>query len=278
MNLHTDVPDPALLPRLAESAARLAARAGATAAAGVAGERRVDFKPTARGAPAGSNPVSDLDRAIEESLRASIAAEWPGHAIVGEELPAEAGGEFAWVLDPIDGTTNFLNGLPVFAVSIGVLHRWRPVAGAIWCSTSHALRAGTYHGHVGDCLRFDGDPVEPRREGEWRGLATEPGRAPALGLHWDTRVLGSSAIECAFAAAGLLAVASLGGPRAWDVAAGIALVRAAGGEAWERRADGWHPFERFADSADDARAVHGWRRPLLLGARDAVYRATTASP
>ena len=49
------------------------------------------------------------------------------------------GARLTWVVDPIDGTANFVNGFPLFAASIGVLHEGRPVAGALWCSTSHAL-------------------------------------------------------------------------------------------------------------------------------------------
>jgi myo-inositol-1(or 4)-monophosphatase len=64
-----------------------------------------------------------------------------------------------WAIDPIDGTTNFVNGFPLFAASIGMLHRGCPVVGAIWCSTSYALRAGVYHARAGGALRFEGEPL-----------------------------------------------------------------------------------------------------------------------
>ena len=130
------------------------------------------------------DPVSEVDHRVEELIRARLAREFPDHDIVGEEFEAHqgSGGEFAWVLDPIDGTTNFVNGFLMFAASIGILHLGRPVVGVVWCSTSHALRAGVYHAHLGGSLLFDEEPLEVRRNlairrhlaGDPQGLSTRP--------------------------------------------------------------------------------------------------------
>ncbi len=99
------------------------------------------------------------------------------HDILGEEIAEATGREndFIWAVDPIDGTTNFINGFPMFAASIGVLYRGRPIAGAIWCSVSHALYAGVYHASLGGDLCFDGEPMQTRiNPGIRRRLAGEP--------------------------------------------------------------------------------------------------------
>ena len=54
---------------------------------------------------------------------------------------------------------NFVNGFPLFAASIGVLHQGRPLVGAVWCSTSHALRAGVYHARAGGARWPTGRPM-----------------------------------------------------------------------------------------------------------------------
>ncbi|MYI82359.1 MAG: hypothetical protein F4056_03295 [Chloroflexi bacterium] len=103
---------------------------------------------------------------------------------------AEADREFVWVLDPVDGTANFVNGFPLFASSIGVLRRGRPVVGAIWCSTSHALRPGVYHAQEGGPLCFEGEPAPLGRPsvGVKRRLGASPGRAHGRMQRLHTRV------------------------------------------------------------------------------------------
>src|SRR5918995_694248 len=87
-----------------------------------------------------------------------------GHDILGEESEERPGREsdFVWAVDPVDGTTNFVNGFTLFAASIGVLHHGRPIVGAIWCSCTHALRPGVYHGRDGACLCLDGETLNRR--------------------------------------------------------------------------------------------------------------------
>jgi histidinol-phosphatase len=65
-------------------------------------------------------PVTEADRAVEQALRKRIAEERPGDGVVGEEFGADGGGEARWILDPIDGTKNYLRGIPVFATLIAV--------------------------------------------------------------------------------------------------------------------------------------------------------------
>ena len=77
------------------------------------------------------SPVTIADRGIETRMREMIRAAFPGHAIRGEEFAAEGSGEFAWVLDPIDGTKSFVTGFPLFGSLIGLTHAGRPVLGVV---------------------------------------------------------------------------------------------------------------------------------------------------
>jgi myo-inositol-1(or 4)-monophosphatase len=105
---------------------------------------------------------------------------------------------FVWAVDPTNGTTNFVNGFPMFAASIGVLHRGVPVAGAVWCSVSHALRAGVYHASISRKLRFESNDVTPKVNADvLRRLAGVPVAAHADEAGWETRKTGSAVLECA---------------------------------------------------------------------------------
>jgi myo-inositol-1(or 4)-monophosphatase len=229
----------------------------------------VHFKAASTGNAPNSNPVSDVDRDVEAYIRAEISQRFPHHAVIGEEGGAGAtrGARIVWAVDPVDGTTNFVNGLPLVASSIGALCEGLPVAGAIWCGTTHALRPGIYHARLGGPLCFDEVPLARRSPAPWRRLAAEPGGAQHLGERWDRRVLGSATLELAFTAAGLTELAHLARPSLWDAAAGLALLRAAGCAALAREEDGWHPLEAFAGD------LASWSRPLLAGDQSALADA-----
>jgi inositol-phosphate phosphatase/L-galactose 1-phosphate phosphatase/histidinol-phosphatase len=77
------------------------------------------------------SPVTIADRAIEAQMRRLIRAEFPTHGIRGEEFATEAGDEFTWVLDPIDGTKSFITGFPLFGSLIALAQGTRPVFGIV---------------------------------------------------------------------------------------------------------------------------------------------------
>jgi myo-inositol-1(or 4)-monophosphatase len=211
--------------------------------------------------------VSEADSKVEQLIRAGVAARFPGHGIIGEEFDDApgSGDGYVWCVDPIDGTVNFVNGFPLFACSIGVLHHGRPVAAALWCATGHALRSGIYHASLGNPLRFDGDDVVPRQNPAVRRRLASVPRIADAGV-WDTRKTGSAAIECAFVAAGLLEAARFELPNLWDVAGGIMLVQASGAAVLAKDGKTWAPFEAFdAPAAGDRRGISGWRQSLIIG-------------
>ncbi len=213
------------------------------------------------------DPVSEVDGRCEALIRERLDTLFPSHGVLGEEMDAKPGHPDApvWAVDPVDGTTNFINGFPLFAASVGVLHRGRPIVGAVWCASTHALRPGVYHATRGGPLRFEGEVLAPRlHPGVRRRLAGEPSWSDDVHGPWDVRKTGSAAIECAFVAAGLLHVARFATPNIWDVAGGIVLVEAAGLTVHEQAPDGWRAFERFEgrEGEPDDRL---WRRPLVIG-------------
>jgi myo-inositol-1(or 4)-monophosphatase len=265
---------PAAAAALAASAVRLAQAAGTQIAAAVNGELAVQFKATRAQWAANSNPVSQVDESVERYIRAQLALEYPEAAVIGEEqAPTGApSAPITWVIDPIDGTCNFINGVPLYACSIGVLHEGWPVAGAIWCAATHAVGPGVYHAHAGGPLCFNGRPIERRSPGNWRGLAAEHGRASRYGANWDRRVLGTSAVEFAWVACGLLRLAHMPRPGLWDAAAGLALLHAAGCSALTWEHGRWAPLVQFRPP------LASWKQPVLIGAAQDLAAALQDPP
>lgn len=284
-----DAPAEELLAQIEATAAALAREAGALVTTALERELQVDYKPQPGAKPDAkethNDPVSEVDRSVEALLRERIAAEFPEHLVLGEEVDShpDAGAEWVWVVDPVDGTANFINGFPLFAVSVGVLHLGRPVVGAVWCATTQALRAGVYHAHEGGALFLDGVPVAERATKVKRALAAAPGGSPPGTRLWDHRVTGSMAIEAAYVAAGIFASAPFWGPKIWDIAGGIPLIRASGREVWLRDGSQWVAFERFAppehlpkrrnatlEEVERTPSLRDWRGSVIVGTAEAT--------
>lgn len=216
-----------------------------------------------------TDPVSDVDARVETMIRERLSASFPDHDIIGEEMDHRPGRghDFVWAVDPIDGTANFINGFPLFASSVGLTFQGNPIVGALWCSTSHALDAGTYHGVVGRGLRFNGAPHTPVRSPlVRRRLGGEP-HAARQHLSWDGRKTGSAAIECAFVAAGLLDMAWFERPNIWDVAGGLSLALASDNQVLERDTEGWREFPGFTQDRLD---LADWTMPIALGGAETL--------
>jgi len=265
--------DDDLQERIDAAALALAQRGGEAILASLCTPIALDYKGDAALL---QDPVSSIDRAIEASARELLAERFPGHGVIGEECPDDRApdADFVWVLDPIDGTSNFVHRYPLFACSIGVLHRGQPIAGAVWCSATPDCRTGVFHTRCGK-LCLDGAPVAPlvRVGGPVRRLVGDVGPARRRGPPYDRRVSGSAAIECVLVAAGVLDAARFRRLWIWDVAGGVALVQAAGIPIWVGVGRAWRPFQGFEiPRATQSRRTPGlrdWHRPLLLGPLDA---------
>ena len=194
-----------------------------------------------------SDVVTRADRESEELIVRRIAERYPTHAVLGEEGGArgDAAGEWRWVVDPLDGTTNYSQGLPVFCVSIALQHRGETVVGVVYAPYLDELYTATLGG--GACMgRMEG-PQHPIRVAEKRTLGET---VLATGFPYDkvtnpdnnadnlARILprtrgirryGSAAYDLCCVAAGFLDGYWELALHVWDVCAGELIVREAGG-------------------------------------------------
>jgi myo-inositol-1(or 4)-monophosphatase len=107
---------------------------------------------------ADASPVTAADRQAEQTLRALITQRYPEHGIVGEEFGHErTDAEYVWILDPIDGTKSFITHVPLFGTLIGLLHRGKPVLGAVHQPVLGQLLVGD-----GQSATLNGQPVSVR--------------------------------------------------------------------------------------------------------------------
>ena len=121
-----------VLPGVEREAVAMAREAGRIVSSLFGQSVQVDYKDDKQ-----TDPVTAADIQSQAYLAQAITERFPGHGILGEEKsdnddPDAPAADWLWVLDPLDGTTNFLNGLPVWAVSIGVMYRGLPVAAALY--------------------------------------------------------------------------------------------------------------------------------------------------
>ncbi len=239
----------------------------------------VDYKDDGKNAP-----VTPADIESQAYLSESIVKTFPGHGIVGEEDSEEKDGsvpDFLWVLDPLDGTTNFLNGLPIYAVSICALHRGVPVAGSIYIPWPGDKGGSVLHARKGSGASIDGEPLSIPESPvpEASRLSGLPGSfgarfRPRKDLRrrlGEPRVTGSVAYELALTATGAFQYVVFGGPRIWDVAAGALIVKEAGGEVLGRRRKetGWEVSTSlgpsWAGGPPTVKQVRSWRSRMIAG-------------
>ena len=253
------------------------------------------------------DPVSTVDKASQELLSAEIARRWPGHGILGEEILDGGQGDddapapdVVWVLDPLDGTKNYLAGLPVYAASVGVLHRGAPVAGAIYAPWPGKEDGVVFHASRGGGAYVEDDPISvfQAEEPSAKRLATLPAYftsthrflKPMRGRLGEIRNTGSIAYDMALVASGVLQYTYSHGPRLWDAAGGATIVMEAGGAMMRgRQARGalpfttttrWQRLESFLPRWESGKTTMGelrrWSAPLVTGS-PGVIRYVTAN-
>jgi myo-inositol-1(or 4)-monophosphatase len=186
--------------------------------------------------------VSSADLRAEKTLRAELKKARPGFGFLLEEGGEVAGDDKShrWIIDPIDGTTNFLHGIPNFCISIGLERDGEVVAGVVY----QPLGDEMFHAEkgAGAFLNERRLRVSARRKMEESLFATgipfhgRPGHEPFLrelsavmGQVAGIRRMGSAALDLAYVAAGRCEGYWETGIKPWDIAAGIVLVREAGG-------------------------------------------------
>jgi len=212
------------------------------AADAAAAELRPRFGESARGVRTKSTPtdlVSDADLAAEKAIRSVLAKHRPGDSILAEEGGETEGGEVRWVVDPLDGTINYLYGIPAFAVSIAC----QDAAGAIAGVVLDPVRNEWFEATRSGAPTLNGEPIQPATRPETLGVAMV-----ATGFGYDpetrarqaevlTRVLprvrdirrvGAAALDLCWAACGRYDAFYERGLNPWDVAAGGLIAARAG--------------------------------------------------
>ncbi|MBG92613.1 MAG: inositol-1-monophosphatase [Chloroflexi bacterium] len=263
------VTDQKLAQKFEVFACSLANKAGGQIIESLSKEINVRYKDSSSKNINPRDPVSDIDQAVEKMLSEQIKKQYPDHTFLGEEFSDtfDDSKEFTWVIDPIDGTQNFVNGLPFYSCSIGLLKQGLPIAAAIWAIATHMGMPGVYHTHRGGKLKLDGqilDGLGRHNQGKKRGIVTTPINNRQSNS-FEYRNLGSTALEGALVAAGVLQASKNPDPHIWDVAACILLAQSAECEVWTKGQKGWASFDRF-----NPEELSSWRQSTLIANPDVV--------
>ncbi len=243
--------DPVLTREIEDAAVAMAWGAGKILSGYFAGdlsqELAIEYKDKNQ-----QDPVTSADKATQAYLVEEIGRRFPDHGILGEEDSPEGETDapaldFLWVLDPLDGTTNFLNGLPVYASSIGVLYRGWPLVGAMYLPWPNPNGGFVLHCRRGGGCFADGKPVSVfQAEDPTEKQAGQPVANRLIGLPGyfaqsakfskqikgspgELRTTGSIAYELGMTACGVLQYAVIGAPKLSDMLAGVLAVQEAGG-------------------------------------------------
>ncbi len=227
-------------------AAELVRDAGLLADRMLAGGLRTDYKTSI------SDVVSSADRAAEELITDRLAQERPADGVIGEEGSRRPGDDRRWFVDPVDGTYNFLNGVPYWCSAVGLSDSDGPLLGAVYYPAVDELWLGgegipTSRNHVSLPRLNDRElatiavctyahPADLSDETLQRCWQSVVSRAATV------RMMGSASIDLASVAGGRLGLFLQSDLNDWDWVPGAALVRGAGGVAKTVHAGGhrWH--------------------------------------
>jgi myo-inositol-1(or 4)-monophosphatase len=185
--------------------------------------------------------VTEADRHCQQIIVDRIRETFPDHGFIGEEgepgkifkRPPRGEPEIWWVIDPIDGTNNFAHGIPIFAVSIGVLLRGHPVAGVIFDPGTDSMFTAVTGGEAqldGRRIQSSEDDISPVTS---IGLDSHfgditPAWVDAIIKQSRFRNFGTTALQMAYVANGGLAATIACTPKLWDITAGAVINEAAG--------------------------------------------------
>jgi myo-inositol-1(or 4)-monophosphatase len=204
--------------------------------------RNVDRAPTLGVQSKSRNDfVTEVDRLAERDIIETIRRTHPDHGFHGEESGRSGGNEFVWIIDPLDGTTNFLHGFPVFAVSLACEYRGRLEHGVVY----DPMRQELFTASRGDGAQLDGKRIRVSKQAGLEGALVGTGFPYRENARWIDEYLamlkavmqqtagirrpGAAALDLAYVAAGRIDGFWEIGLNAWDTAAGTLLITEAGG-------------------------------------------------
>jgi myo-inositol-1(or 4)-monophosphatase len=203
--------------------------------------------------------VTDVDERSQATIVETLLEAFPDHKMLAEEgldMRSSDGrpAEFLWIIDPIDGTTNFTRGIPPYAVSIALAHEGRLVVGAVYDVPHDEMHTA----YVGGGLRVNGKPARVRPTENLADAILTTGFPYRAFGHIDlylkvlrdfmrdskaVRRPGAASVDLAWVAGGRFDGFFETGLNPWDVAAGIVLVREGGGQITNYRGDPNPTFE-----------------------------------
>jgi myo-inositol-1(or 4)-monophosphatase len=185
--------------------------------------------------------VTEFDRRSEDVIVSALQQKFPDHAILAEESGHhKTASDYQWVIDPLDGTTNFAHAIPIFSVSIALLRNNSPLVGVAY----DPFRNEMFSAEVGQGATLNNHPIHVSSQtdlghavistGFPYDLRTNPRNNLAHFAQFQLRTqavrhLGSAALDCAWTAMGRLDGYWEFGVKPWDVGAGALIVREAGG-------------------------------------------------
>ena len=186
--------------------------------------------------------VTNCDKKVEKILIDELLKARPSYSILSEEIgEINNDDSFKWIIDPIDGTSNFLHGVPHFAISVGLEHNKEIICGIIYDPIKDEMFTaekgnGSYlnnqrmrvssRSKLEDCMIFTGGP---KRDAKNRELALKEYYKFSIKVLTPIRKLGSASLDMAYVAAGRCDGFWQRNLNYWDIAAGIILVKEAGG-------------------------------------------------
>ncbi len=200
--------------------------------------------------------ATEVDRSVELEIRRDLRRAFPDHAFLGEETGSTGHSRYQWVVDPLDGTSNFIHGIGHFAVSIALLDRDEPITGVIF----DPLRDELFVAEKGRGALLNDRRLRVSGRRELAGAMLATGFAPRvrkqlasqltitgglLAEAEDIRRTGSAALDLAYVACGRFDAYYEAGVKPWDIAAGVLLVREAGGHVGD-----FNGAQRFVDSGE----------------------------
>lgn len=273
------MPDDVTLQAAEELAVRATLKAGEFVAERFGGPMEVMQK----GQREGADIVTDVDKASQKMIVEMIEERFPEHQVLGEEDPPDEeppAKDFLWAIDPIDGTKNFVNGSTIHAVSVGLLYRGVPVVGAIWTPWPGDKGFALAHARAGHGAWLDDEQItltESKNGGvpEAGRLAAVPGglhsgfeiKKPLQGNMGELRMTGSTCYELMMAATGSMQYVFGGYANVWDYAAGLVIVKEAGGVSLTPGPDGWTQMTGWGDiysgDVETSKRMRSWKGPVL---------------
>ncbi|MBS0612900.1 MAG: inositol monophosphatase [Proteobacteria bacterium] len=185
--------------------------------------------------------VTDIDRRSEQEIIATVHKSYPDHAFLAEESGRSGESEYVWIIDPLDGTTNFLHGFPTFAVSIAVQHKGRLEHAVVY----DPCRQELFTASRGSGAQLDGRRIRVSQQRGLEGALIGTGfpyriqnehvdsylavLKAVMAISAGVRRPGAAALDLAYVAAGRIDGFWEFGLSAWDTAAGALLIQEAGG-------------------------------------------------